>query len=97
MKQLLIPILVVLTTGFVTGQKLPSLESIFLTSRKAPDQIAKSSGASFTPTKTTVTPFFCRLENKWEKRSGHGVRFRLGDTYTVDKFEGKVNPVSTGR
>lgn len=44
-----------------------------------------------------VTPLFCRMENKWEKKAGHGVRFRLGDVRTVNQYEGKANPLSIDR
>ena len=89
--------LLLLSIG-LKGQQLPSLESVFLKDHRS---LAVSENVRTSPLNSAKTarhvPFFCRLENKWEKRSGHGVRFRLGDTYTVDKLEGKVNPVSTGR
>lgn len=39
--------------------------------------------------KNTITPFFCRLENKINKRSGTPVFFRLGNKDYTDMLERK--------
>ena len=34
-------------------------------------------------------PLFCRMESRWEKRSGQALKFRLGSVEVVDRYEGK--------
>ncbi len=83
-------------------QERPDLQTAFSTpaldlTKKLSPTLQLAQTHPYTINGLKVTPLFCRMENKWEKKAGHGVRFRLGDVQTVNQYEGKANPLSINR
>ena len=94
MKPLTLTLGFLLITVSLSSQKLPPLESFFQIDQKRSVNAESQMSQSVLRQKNGTIPFFCRMENKWEKCSGHGVKFRLGDVRTVNRLEGKFNPLA---